>query len=71
MMMIVTLKVFQFGVLGRYCWIRERSKHLAKAGGDIRMTEMRMEMRMTVLLGAGGEQALNGHVKTKKLLKRV
>ena len=55
------LKVFQFGVLGRYCWIRERSKHLAKAGGDIRMTEM----RMTVLLGAGGEQALNGHVKTK------
>ena len=28
------LKVFQFGVLGRYCWIRERSKHLAKAGEE-------------------------------------
>ena len=28
-----------------------------------------MEMRMTVLLGAGGEQALNGHVKTKNYWK--
>ena len=28
-------KVFQFGVLGSYCWwIRERSKHLAKAGEE-------------------------------------
>ena len=29
-------KVFQFGELGGYwcCWIRERSKHLAKAGEE-------------------------------------